>query len=130
MISTAIPHSMGTTFVDDGVHEKDFPCVTACPWQAFKKRGFHYNQTDFIEQTFNFDEVFITNDSNQDLNNGSLFYIEEIKSIFLGRCYMICPLKPINRQESFSYQMRNERDITGLKCHRNPMTTYWESCDK
>ena len=28
------------------------PCLTFCPWPAFKQSGFFYNQTDFLKNTF------------------------------------------------------------------------------
>ena len=104
---------MGTNFYVGNSEEMRLPCLTACPFEAFKKRGFHYNEANFLKWTFEFDEIFIIDGAFNDLINKSMIQIEEVRSVFLGRCYMICSLKPVEKFEFLFLQMRKERDITG-----------------
>ena len=101
--------SMGTRFKEENNQEKHLPCITVCPWNAFRKRGLYFKRADYISQTFEKEEIFY-NDSGVDLYNESLYYVEEIHSIFLGRCYMACHLKPLPRKTFFFFYLRKYRD--------------------
>ena len=35
------------------LEDKRLPCLTICPWAAYKKEGFHYSNEDFLKNTFN-----------------------------------------------------------------------------
>ena len=48
-----------------------------------------------------------------DLTNQSAFYIEEIRSVYFGRCYMVCPLVPVEKGSFVLYAIRKEHDVTG-----------------
>ena len=60
-------------------------------------------------------EVFVIDQTNPDLTDESLYRIEEIRSVYLGRCYMICSLVRVKKFTSVSYRVRKDRDLTGLK---------------
>jgi hypothetical protein len=65
-----------------------------------------------MKQTFEKEEVFyIYNQSNFESYNLSLFHVEEVSSVFLGRCYMVCNEKPVPRQISFGFYLWKTRDI-------------------
>ena len=86
-----ISHNFTTTsvrFIDQELDIKYLPCFTLCPWSAFKKNGFHYDFTDFMNSTFDKDDL-IFNTSLFDSDVQSL-QIKTLNSIFQGRCYMMC----------------------------------------
>jgi len=39
----------GVRYEDDDLNEKQLPCLTACPWNAFKKSGFHFRMYVFFK---------------------------------------------------------------------------------
>ena len=95
------------------VNEKVLPCITACPWESFKRRGFYFNSSKFMKETFDLEEVFILKGFGYDYTNGSLYSFDEIKSMYLGRCYMSCHLKPVKKRAQVFFAVRKERDING-----------------
>jgi len=75
--------------------DKKFPpCITVCPLDAFRKRGFFFKQAEFYQQTFNREEIFINGKifgiSENSILDESVNSIQEIQSVFLGRCYTVC----------------------------------------
>jgi len=107
-------YSMSTNFHSDGTRKKTLPCITACPWQAFKERGFHYSEADYTNNTFGLEEIFDVKYAKNDLNNTSKYYVEEIRSVSLGRCHMVCPLKRKKQSASVIFKLRKGQDITGI----------------
>jgi hypothetical protein len=105
--------NMGVRFTGEDVKEKLLPCLTACPWNAFRKRGFFFEQDDFIKQTYKREEIFFDVPF-VDLYNISLFSIKEIHSIFQGRCYMVCHLRPLPIMIPFHIFFQKYRDIKGI----------------
>ena len=103
---------MGTTFNDGNSEVKILPCLTACPFEAFKEKGFHYKEADFLKWTYELYEVFRLDYF--DYNEMSKFYIQEVRSVFLGRCYMFCKTESVGKLEIFYIWMTKERDMTGL----------------
>ena len=73
--------------------EKNLPCLTFCPWMAFKERGFHFKSLDFKRSTFTKEEVFTNLSSWYSKPDSNDFLIEDVGDISMGRCYMVCPLK-------------------------------------
>ena len=92
---------------------KDMPCITACPWEAFKHRGLFYNRKLLDEGTFDKEDIFL-NQEEYPIFNRSLFSIEEIRSIHFGRCFMVCSTKPFKRNEDFSLMLQYNRSLKGL----------------
>jgi hypothetical protein len=101
--------SMGIRFKGENIKEKQLPCITACPWNAFRKRGLYFKREVFMRQTFEREEIFY-NASGVNLYDESLYYVEEIHSIFLGRCYMACQLKSLPRKMSLFFYLYKYRD--------------------
>jgi hypothetical protein len=64
-----------------------------------------------LEQTFNASEIFLE-DVILNAYDSSLYSIEEIRSLALGRCYMICS----KETDRIAIKIRKERDIKGI-CH-------------
>jgi len=112
---------MGTNFI--GYTRKFLPCLTACPWEAYKKNGLQFTKATYIENTFELGEILVLKGMNYDLTNKSAFYIEELRSVALGRCYMICPLNPTKRSEPVLIKIRKDRDLTG-----NVLVFYVKNC--
>ena len=101
--------STGVRFSDVGLTSKELPCFTLCPWKSFKEKGFHYENTDFMNSTFEQHELI-------DLGNSSdLYNVTTLKSIFLGRCYTICSSKKIKKKETVMITLLKATDVTGSK---------------
>ena len=99
--------STGVRFSDEGLTNKELPCFTVCPWKGFKKNGFHYENTDFMNSTFDQQELII-------LDNGTTdFSVYPIKSIFLGRCYMICSSLKMKKLDFARITLIKVTDISG-----------------
>lgn len=92
---------------------KKMPCITACPWEAFKKRGLFYNRKLLDEETFEKEDIFLHTEGYQ-VFNPRLFSIEEIRSIHFGRCFMVCPLNQFKRNDDCSFMFKYGRSIKGL----------------
>jgi hypothetical protein len=45
-------------FKGSSIGEGLLPCITICPWEAFKKPGFFYTNEDYDKNTFKRNEVF------------------------------------------------------------------------
>ena len=88
------------------------PCLTFCPWKVFKNRGFFYRLGDFINQTFDCKDIFL-NENFCNLNSQTKVHVEEIKSIFLGRCYMVCHLEPQQKKKPVYILIKKNQDVTG-----------------
>ena len=105
-------HSIGTLFTGEDIEVKILPCLTVCPWKAFKSKGFFYQTSEFLDQTFECKEVFL-NESFCDQKSNNEFHVEEIKSVYLGRCYMTCSNEPVRKKKLVSLSVRKNQDITG-----------------
>jgi hypothetical protein len=81
--------STGVTFRRTEKDDKKFlPSFTFCPWPVYKSKGLHYNPDNFKKNTFNLEEIFYDY-TLDDLNNSSLYSVNETWSIQYGRCYTI-----------------------------------------
>ncbi len=58
---------------------------------GYKKRGFHYSTEQFLENTFELNDIFHSK-SIAKLRNSSLYSLNEVWSTYLGRCYTVCYL--------------------------------------
>ncbi len=92
---------------------KLLPCITVCPWQAFKKQGFFYNHTLLMQESFEMNEIFV-DVNNYSVLNSTKHCIEEIQSVYFGRCYMVCPVHPSRRNSGLHFIFNNSRDLKGL----------------
>jgi len=67
---------------------------------------------EFMNQTYSKEEIF---DDNKYANvfNSSLFFIEELKGVYLGRCYMICSILKVAKKDFIQIDFWKYRDIKG-----------------
>ena len=112
--------NMGVAFQENDVQDKELPCVTICPWPAFRSRNFSFTSETFLKQTFNLEDIIRISAMTQ-LNNASLFYTEEIRSVNLGRCYLIRYLKRLSSTERISITVQKQMDLIGG-------TQFWTKC--
>ena len=96
--------SIGVNIQESYVSEKLLPCITICPWMAFKSFGFHYSSGNFSQNTFEKDEVFL-NATNYSVFDESQYTLEEIRSIW--------PLKPKKKKDPSILALKNDRDYKG-----------------
>lgn len=92
---------------------KFLPCITVCPWQAFKKHGLFYNKKILLQETFGMDEIFV-DAKVYSVFNKSAYSIEEIQSVYFGRCYMVCPVRPSKQNWAAYIFFNNSLDLKGL----------------
>jgi hypothetical protein len=105
--------SMGSSYKDQDVESKLLPCLTFCPWTAFKEEGFYFDNDMFLRNSFEKEELF----SNvTQFSNKSLFLFQEIKGIFIGRCYMLCYLKEVIEMDRIYFGLMKKTGITGENC--------------
>jgi hypothetical protein len=93
--------------------EKVLPGISMCPWKSFKKEGFHFNESSYMDNSFGQHELFGI------VPYGNEYSIETIKSVLLGRCYMINHLKKIKDSKMSYIALKKSTDITG--CHLLPL---------
>ena len=104
--------TMGVRFEDQKEEHKFLPCLTFCPLNGFKSRQFNYENETFTKETFSEEEIF--SDVNlTSFRNRSLFYIEEIKGVFIGRCYMVCYLRQRPEVDAINIPLRKQNDLIG-----------------
>ena len=104
--------TMGVRFEDQKEEHKFLPCLTFCPLNGFKSRQFNYENETFTKETFSEEEIF--SDVNlTSFRNRSLFYIEEIKGVFIGRCYMVCYLREGAEVDAINIPLRKQNDLIG-----------------
>ena len=103
----------GVRYQDLEASDKELPCLTVCPWGGFKQPGFHFRPEEFIQQTFERDEI-LGNIPNLIDYHPSKFDIESIPSIFLGRCYMICYKLRVKEKKTVLMTFNRTRDLTGV----------------
>ena len=104
--------TMGVRFEDQKEETKFLPCLTFCPLNGFKSRKLNYKNASFTEETFSQEEIF--SDVNLTyFHNRSLFCIEEIKGVFIGRCYMVCYLRKRPEVDAIYIPLRKQNDLIG-----------------
>ena len=74
--------------------------------------GLHFNSIDFVAQTFEKDDIFV-NESYPGVWNISNFDVEEVRSPVAGRCYMLCPKKPLKKMIGIGILLRKWLDFKG-----------------
>ncbi len=67
---------------------KLLPSLTICPLPAYKKKGFFYNNSIFMMNTYNLEDLLVPS-SLHELSESTKYTVKTIHSIILGRCYMI-----------------------------------------
>jgi len=86
--------SVGVRMLAIETEKKIPPCVTVCPLEGFKTRGFFYKEKEFLMQTYEIDDILLKGEKYdflmQSIYNNTYHSIQEVQSVFLGRCYTIC----------------------------------------
>ena len=104
--------NIGIIIKESPDEEKLLPCVTACPWSGFKIPGLHFNSEIFKKNTFEKEEIFL-NITEYSPFNESRYVMEEIRSAFVGRCYMVCPQQPQKKLAIDYLAFKNDKDVKG-----------------
>ena len=99
--------STGVIKQEKNVLEKPLPCLTICPWKAFRVRGFHFTNQTYYDQTYNLSELVFQDT----LAN---FSVQEINSVFLGRCFMFCYQQNVSGIGKASINLRKQMDLLGI----------------
>ena len=70
------------------------PCLTFYALPAYKTTGFHYSKDDFLAHTYTIREFFDPQ-TLIEIQNKSLYSLNENLSIFYGRGYTVCYLEKL-----------------------------------
>ena len=62
--------------------------MTICPLTAYKTVATYFNMENVLNNTFEMEQVF-SPATILLLKNESIFYVQEVYSLMLGRCFMI-----------------------------------------
>ena len=106
--------SVGVIIEEYEKDEKELPCFTLCPWDAFKRSGFHYNNDDFNKNIFDKSEIF-SEQQGKDFSSQSHYNVEEIKNVFIGRCFMVCYRRPAKKLLQNYVFLKRSVDLKGNK---------------
>jgi len=104
---------LGVRFNNRNEKTKNLPCITICPVNAFKSKGFHFATDIFENQTYSEDEILMNVTSIQAYNS-NLYKVETLRSILFGRCYTITYLTRMQKRLSAFYPLTKNVDLTGL----------------
>ena len=99
----------GTRTLWQSDSQKLLPCLTFCIADGFKELGLHFTHQDFVQQTFDMEDIF-GSITVVELQNVSLFQTTVSYTLVLGRCYTVCPkeLKQKNGFIKFRLQRQHE----------------------
>ena len=107
--------NMGVVFQEKDVELKELPCLTICPWPAFRERNFSFSTETFKDRTFNQNEI-LWESLMPNFSDPSLYQIEEIKSVNLGRCYLVRYLKKLSSTtDKVFVTVQKQMDLTGFR---------------
>ena len=104
--------NIGVVIREHPYMEKPLPCITICPWRAFKHPGFHFNLENFAQNTFEKEDIFLYS-AKYNAFNKTLYAVKEIRSPFFGRCYVVNFLKPQQKKETTHLVLKNSMDYKG-----------------
>ena len=71
--------------------KKLLPCLTICPVQGFKVKGFFHGETAMLENSFSWEDVFAEKTIHK-VRNNTLYSTTRPCSQFLGCCFTLCNL--------------------------------------
>jgi hypothetical protein len=106
--------AVGVRFQDEQLREKMLPCLTVCPMNAFKSTGFYFTVEEYYNQTYNMDEIFYYHNM-FDLMSDFHLTIEELRGIYTGRCYMVCPKREMPKRDFLTLPIWKFGDIKGFQ---------------
>lgn len=106
--------TVGIRFYGVDKQEKKLPCLTFCPWMAFKAGGFYFKNSDFNKNTFSKEEVFNNLSSWYSGPDSKNFLLEEVRGILQGRCYMVCPLRSFTLGSHERITTNQNLDLKGI----------------
>lgn len=89
---------------------RQLPCVTFCPVEVFKKRGFYYEEKSYLENTFRLEDIF-HDYTLQIIKNKTNFLTKEIHTFYFGTCFTLCCLTYFEAKASVFIKFRYLSDI-------------------
>ena len=92
---------------------KELPCITVCPWEAFKRQGLFYNKEVLDQATLEKEAIFFHNNVYQ-MFNESIYSIKEIRSVIYGRCFRVCYMVPVGKNEEFYVMFNKDKEMKGF----------------
>ena len=102
--------SMGSSFEDQEVDLKYLPCLTFCSPSAYKTYTFSFENDTFLQNSYEKEEFFF---NMTEINDKSSYHLEEIRGVYIGRCYMLCILKKVTEMETIYIKLQKKQDILG-----------------
>ena len=92
--------------------QMSWPSLTFCTNQGYKKQGFHYKESEYLENTFALEDIFATV-TLEKLADKTRYKVSEIRSDTNGRCYTVQDLttaKLLNWDDS-TYLLKRNHDL-------------------
>ena len=92
--------------------QMSWPSLTFCTNQGYKKQGFHYKESEYLENTFALEDIFATATLDK-LADKTRYKVSEIRSDTNGRCYTVQDLttaKLLNWDDS-TYLLKRNHDL-------------------
>jgi len=102
--------SIGARYRDDKQKKKILPPLTFCPWPAFRKHGFYFNQKLLNENTFSLEDIFQP-ESLKELKNKSTFEIKVIHNFQIGKCFTLRALTAFPKYRGFTLKLKKSFDL-------------------
>ena len=77
-----------TGILYETMESKLLPTLTVCATNAYKNKGFFFNESDYLANSFSLEEIFIAK-TVKALSNESNWKITEVRSPVVGRCFAL-----------------------------------------
>jgi hypothetical protein len=72
------------------------PCFSFCPNPGKKSADFVYKSIDYFKGTYSYEDIFESKDN-------VTMTINEVHTVWNGRCYTFCQMEKKNRLRAFIY---------------------------
>jgi hypothetical protein len=83
--------------------------VTFC-LQCLQTKGFHYTSEDYEANSYQLSDLF-TSETISKMKNESKYEFFEIRTMFYGKCFILCPLRDLKLEEMEIFFLNNRIKI-------------------
>lgn len=87
------------------------PCLSICPWPAYKEAGFHFNSTKFENVTFKLDDILDDSTLKSFGADLTLIDVVETRSIIFGKCFTLKVNKRLSLSQPFFLPLKRSWDM-------------------
>ena len=87
-----------------------FPCITFCPLPGFKSKGFFFTNRSYFDNTHDMKDLFADN-TLKEFENTSVYHVKEMKTHYSGRCFTVCIVEKMGREDSKILNLKKNLNI-------------------